>query len=699
MKHVLKKIVVTTLGIAVLACLAGFGGQQSVEAATDSEKPTIRIDKVNNLSPNFIMGADTSTLISEENSGVKYSDFDGQQKDLLTILNNNGVNYVRVRVWNDPYNAKGQGYGAGNADLNNAIKIGQRATKLGMKVLIDFHYSDFWADPGRQIPPKSWQGYSVDQKAQVIYDFTSSSLKKLRDAGVDVGMVQVGNETTASGICGVTGQDEYKLFAKGTQAVRDFDKNILIALHFTNPDKTDTMLWYAKGMADNKIDYDVFATSYYPYWHGSLDNLTYVLKTIANTYDKKVMVAETSYPYTLDDTDGETNVIKTTDDIKPAGYPATPQGQAHALRDVINAVANVGPKALGVFYWEPAWTTVGSANRTANLPIWEKYGSGWASSAVIGYDPTVSATTYGGSQWDNQALFDAKGRALQSLHTFKAVYTGANEQLPDPMLPSDEPAVESLLKNPSFEDTDLSAYQLSGPIKLTQDTPKTGKNALNFYSDDNFSASVSQTIILEAGTYEFSPSIQGGDTDSTSDLEIYADIDGQNQSSKVPALTGWKKWVEPKLTFKLAKETQVKLGLNIKSNAKSWGSTDDWVLTKTENGDATDSGDGSQSSESKSSSSQNESESSQSSDESHPSQASQSSESKSSSSQNESESSQSSDESHPSQASQSTEASSTDQKKKKSLPKTGEEIALGTGVIGIVVFISSLIFYVKHRVD
>ena len=296
-------------------------------------------------------------------------------------------------------------------------------------------------------------------------------------------------------------------------------------------------------------------------------------------------------------------------------------------------------------------------------------------------------------------MFDAKGRALQSLHTFKAVYTGANEQLPDPMLPSDEPAVESLLKNPSFEDTDLSAYQLSGPIKLTQDTPKTGKNALNFYSDDNFSASVSQTIILEAGTYEFSPSIQGGDTDSTSDLEIYADIDGQNQSSKVPALTGWKKWVEPKLTFKLAKETQVKLGLNIKSNAKSWGSTDDWVLTKTENGDATDSGDGSQSSESKSSSSQNESESSQSSDESHPSQASQSSESKSSSSQNESESSQSSDESHPSQASQSTEASSTDQKKKKSLPKTGEEIALGTGVIGIVVFISSLIFYVKHRVD
>lgn len=664
MIRIFKQLLMTTLSIGLLASIVGAQGQQTVEAASDSTQATIRVDKVDNLSSDFIMGADTSTMISEENSGVKYYDFDGKQSDLLTILNNNGVNYVRVRVWNNPYNEKGQGYGVGNADLINAIKIGQRATKLGMKVLIDFHYSDFWVDPGRQVPPKAWQNDTVDQKAQAIYDFTSNSLKTLRDAGVDVGMVQVGNETTTSGICGVTGNDEYKLFAKGTQAVRDVDKNILIALHFTNPDKTTTMLNYAKGMAKNKIDYDVFATSYYPYWHGSLDNLTYVLKTIANTYDKKVMVAETSYPYTLDDTDGETNVVKTTDDIKPAGYPATAQGQAHALRDVINAVANVGPKALGVFYWEPAWTTVGGTDRAANLPIWEKYGSGWASSAVIGYDPTVTTSTYGGSQWDNQALFDAKGHALQSLHTFKAVYTGVNQQLPDPMLSDDEATIASLLKNPSFEETKMSDYQLTGSIKLAQDTPKTGKNALNFYGDTDYSADASQTITLEAGTYTFSPSIQGGDTNASSDLAIYATINGQTKSVKVAPLTGWKKWLKPELTFSIAKQASVKLGIKIKSNAKSWGTTDDWILTKIANSDTDQSGSSS-------------------------SQASKTSE--------QSASSESDTLASSMVSTKSTKNDVSSSKRDKTLPRTGEKVMIGFGLVGIVMLASVCVIYFKHQ--
>lgn len=571
-------VAITAGLVAMIVGLCGVSSQQSIAASND--QTAIRIDKVPNLSSGFIMGADTSTLISEENSGVKYYDLDGQQTDLLTILHHNGVNYIRVRVWNDPFNAKGQGYGAGNADIDNAITIGQRATKLGMKVLVDFHYSDFWADPGRQIPPKAWQKYNVDQKAQAIYDFTTDSLTKLRDSGVDVGMVQVGNETTGSGICGVTGPDEYKLFAKGAQAIRNFDKNIKIALHFTNPEKKDTILGYAQGLAENKIDYDVFTTSYYPYYHGQLSNLTDVLKTVADTYNKQVMVAETSYPYTLDDTDGEPNVIKTTSDVQPAGYPATPQGQAHELRDVINAVSAVGPKALGVFYWEPAWISVGGTDRTTNLSIWEKYGSGWASSAVIGYDPTVTTTNYGGSQWDNQALFDAKGHALQSLRTFKAVYTGINEQLPDPMLPQPSMTVKSLLKNPSFEDSDMSMYQLKGNISLSQNNPKTGKNDLDFYGDDDYQADASQTITLDPGTYTFSPNVQGGATNALSKLNVYVEINGQRQAVLVPPLTGWKHWVEPKLTFTLAQKKAVKLGLAIQSNAKSWGSTDDWILTR-----------------------------------------------------------------------------------------------------------------------
>lgn len=331
-------------------------------------------------------------------------------------------------MWNDPKNEQNQGYGADNVDLQVAKVIGQRATKAGMKVLIDFHYSNFGADPGRQLPPKSWQSMDLSIKAQALYQYTKDSLTDLLNAGVDIDIVQVGNETTSSGICGEAGEGRYTLFAQGSKAIREvsqtFNHTMLVALHFTNPEKTSTILNYAQELSDHQIDYDVFATSYYSFWHGTLTNLTDVLKTLAERYNKNTMVAETSYAYTLADSDGQPNVIDTLDEIYSGNYPASVQGQANALRDVIDATAKAGDKALGVFYWEPAWISVGSNNREDNLAKWEQYGSGWASQAANGYDPNVSISNYGGSEWDNQALFDQQGQALPSLSVFKYVNTG-----------------------------------------------------------------------------------------------------------------------------------------------------------------------------------------------------------------------------------------------------------------------------------
>ena len=160
------------------------------------------VEKVENLPSDFIKGADISTLIAQEESGVRYYDENGNEKDLITILAENGVNYVRVRIWNNPYDDKGHGYGAGNSDLSKAIAIGKRATAAGMRVLVDFHYSDFWADPGRQVSPKAWANMTIDEKSKALYQFTKESLNTLRASGVDVGMVQVGNETTSSGMAG-----------------------------------------------------------------------------------------------------------------------------------------------------------------------------------------------------------------------------------------------------------------------------------------------------------------------------------------------------------------------------------------------------------------------------------------------------------------------------------------------------------------
>ena len=178
---------------------------QPVEEAPQQEEPAVSapvetkeelsVLKVENLPEDFILGMDVSSLIAEEASGVRYYDLDGQEKDLLQILAENGVTHIRVRVWNDPYDAQGRGYGGGNCDIENALQIGQRAAQFGLKLIVDFHYSDFWADPGKQMVPKAWDGMDVDAKTAALYDYTRESLQLLRDGGVDVAMVQVGNET------------------------------------------------------------------------------------------------------------------------------------------------------------------------------------------------------------------------------------------------------------------------------------------------------------------------------------------------------------------------------------------------------------------------------------------------------------------------------------------------------------------------
>ena len=172
------------------------------------------------------------------------------------------------------------------------------------------------------------------------------------------------------------------------------------------------------------MEYDVFASSYYPFWHGTLDNLTTQLKNIADKYGKKVMVAETSYTYTAEDGDGHGNTSPSSG--QTLDYPISVQGQATSVRNVFQAVCDVGEAGLGAFYWEPAWLPVGSAdNYENNKTLWEKFGSGWASSYAKEYDPDDAGVWYGGSAVDNQALFDFSGKPLESLNVFKYMMTGA----------------------------------------------------------------------------------------------------------------------------------------------------------------------------------------------------------------------------------------------------------------------------------
>lgn len=415
------------------------------------EAADVNVTRVS-LNEEFITGADLSSYVSLVESGVVFKDENGNpltDEEFFAAIKAGGTNWVRIRVWDNPYDSSGNGYGGGNNDIEKAIIIGKLATNAGMRVLIDFHYSDFWVDPSKYDAPKAWQEMDIDEKKEALYNHTYSNLAKLKEAGVDVGMVQVGNETN-SGIAGekISSDNAMELFKKGCEAVRDFSEDylgnrseVLVAVHFADPqDGFDT---FAKRLQEKGVDYDVFASSYYPMWHetatakGDTSSLTSALNWIASEYGKMVMVAETSWPTTWEDGDGHGNSAPKTSG-QNLQYDISLQGQIDEMRAVVSAVSSV-ENGIGVFYWEPAWVPVayaynddGTLNEEQykkNQEIWEKYGSGWASSYAAEYDPEDAGLWYGGSAVDNQSWFDFDGTALPSLNTYRYIRNGAYTDL------------------------------------------------------------------------------------------------------------------------------------------------------------------------------------------------------------------------------------------------------------------------------
>ena len=483
------------------------------------EESTIFVEPVDGISDDFYRGMDASAVLALENSGVKYYNFDGKEQDVFMTLAQAGVNYIRLRVWNDPYDENGNGYGGGNNDVATAIALGQRATKYGMKVCIDFHYSDFWADPKKQFVPKAWEGMDIEEKSDALYNFTLESLTQLLDAGVDVGMVQIGNEIN-NGMSGETDVANIrKLLTAGSKAVREAaansGKEILVAIHYTNIDdmkKLDTLL---TGLQVKEIDYDIVGLSFYPYWHGTMDDLKNAITHIRNTYGKKVYVAENAYCYTAEDGDGSANSVEGTDDLAE-GYSASVQGQANEVRDVCAAASEAG--AEGVFYWEGTWIPVGPADAD-NSDLWEKYGSGWASSYASGYDPKDAGQYYGGCSWDNQAMFDFTGHPLASLNVFKYLKYGATAPLAVDSIPEVTVAC-NIGTDPELPDTVSVIYndRSEAQVPVTWNTDDV--TAVDTENGGNFTVSgtledgteVTAAVTVDRINYVQNPSFEDSDT-------------------------------------------------------------------------------------------------------------------------------------------------------------------------------------------
>lgn len=358
----------------------------------------------------FIKGMDLSTLLELQECGARYYD-GGKEENVLSILKKYGMNAVRLRLWADPYAADGTAYGAGTNDLPRTLRMARMAVNEGLDFLLDIHYSDFWTDPGKQIKPKAWASYSVAELEQAMYDYTRETMIKLKEESVFPTMVQIGNELS-NGMLWPEGKvPAYAQLARfinaGIRGVRAVDRELPVMIHLDNGGNHALYReWFDQFMKYGE-EFQVIGLSYYPFWHGSLTDLSNNMNDIALRYGKELIVAEVSMGYTMEDYRGREKqdisnlkgMATRPELVAKLDYPMTVQGQSRFMQDFMTRIREVPEgRGRGFYYWEPAW-----------IPV---PGSGWATPASLAYmkDPGPC-----GNEWANQALFDYDGNALPTL--------------------------------------------------------------------------------------------------------------------------------------------------------------------------------------------------------------------------------------------------------------------------------------------
>lgn len=361
----------------------------------------------------WMIGADVSSLLEVERCGGKFYD-GGPAEDALVILKRYGVNTLRLRLWNDPYSPTGEPYGAGSCDLDCVITLARRAKALGMSWMLDLHYSDFWADPGKQTVPKAWQGLSKSELVKAIRVYTSRILRTLANENVPPQIVSVGNELSNGLLWPVGKTPNYSAIARfvsaGVEEVRAFDPSIPVMVHLDNGGNNSLYReWFDSYFANSGADFDCIGLSYYPFWHGTMDDLAANLRDVGERYGKALIVTETSMGFTMEDYkryEGLPDKDRKGMATRPAlvekiDYPMTGEGQRSFLHDLIGLLRRT-PHAAGYCWWEPCW-----------LPV---PGSQWATPAGCAY---VGESGPGGNEWANQALFDYDGNVLPALEELR----------------------------------------------------------------------------------------------------------------------------------------------------------------------------------------------------------------------------------------------------------------------------------------
>lgn len=361
------------------------------------------------IEEDFIFGVDMSSIIAVEQAGGVFYNKDGVEQDVFEILSEHGINYVRIRLWHNPFNSEGLAFGGGNNDTQIGIEIAKRAARVGMRIALDFHYSDFWADPGKQNIPYAWESLSDDELKDAIYNYTYDTIKTFEEEGVRPHMVQIGNEINngmvyPKGRVSIYGYDKLAEYLKeGIKAVDDIDPDIKTVIHIAEGASIQKVTYFYDKIIENGVEFDVIGLSYYSFWHGTMEEFKETLRELEKKYTHEVAVMEYSYGYT-DYSNEFSNNIYSSGLEEAGGYKTSMQGQVSYIRDVNEAISSI-ETGIGSFYWEPAWLAVD--------------GAGWATEGAIEYlERQNDAVDIGSVSWANQALFSFSGKVLPTIDVF-----------------------------------------------------------------------------------------------------------------------------------------------------------------------------------------------------------------------------------------------------------------------------------------
>jgi len=365
----------------------------------------------------MILGIDPSTYFEVLSHGAEFS-LSGRKVDPLKLLKEQGVSYLRIRVWKDPYGPNREPYLGGTCDYENYRKLARLGLGLGYKIVLDPHFSDFWCDPGKQTMPKGWETLSEEVLLARLKEYCDELFEASRRDGVVPACIQLGNEITNGMLW------PYARLSEGTPR-KNYDKlaNVLktiaaaahrhlpaarLILHLERSGDNAIYREFFDQMGRHKVPFDVIGMSYYPYWHGTFDAFFHNLDDMKGRYGKPIMIMETGYGFTIEDylkeRDEKSHLVVNPDFIEGMGsalpYPLSPLGQKSFVKELLSRAEAHGVSAI--FYWEPFW-----------LP-----GPGicWSSPAGLSYIKETGKSTR--NEWANQCLFDYQGQALPALFEF-----------------------------------------------------------------------------------------------------------------------------------------------------------------------------------------------------------------------------------------------------------------------------------------